>query len=275
MSRSTSLLLLFALSAPSWFNPTLSAQTVYAAVWGHPKYVVGSSTLYSGLYRTTDFGETWTHLGPQNLKTFSMDAVDATKGRTLYIAAGNGVHRSLDSGRSWKIVTDWRVTEVLDVAVDQRDPRKVYAGTAHGLWVSGDGGESWGPTPLSAYIARVEIADSTVRLYVEDSLSSLYESDTSGARTLAIWTIPNNIPKPWEHSRQLWPTVATGRIVLGEPMRIDSFVVKGSSLRTIGGFLAATWGNGIYRANVGMTPMPWRQSGLEGSQVWRLVMKRY
>jgi photosystem II stability/assembly factor-like uncharacterized protein len=99
-----------------------AARTFYAVVWGHPDFVVGSSTLHSGLYRSTDEGRSWAHLGPQNLKAFSMDAVDSLHGRVLYIAAGNGVHRSIDSGRTWKILTDWRITEVLSISVNQKDP---------------------------------------------------------------------------------------------------------------------------------------------------------
>ena len=119
------------------------AETIYAVVLGNQGHVVGSSTLESGLFRSTDRGNSWVQLGPRNLKAYAMDLVRAEKGRILYIAAGNGVHRSLDSGQTWKIVTDWRVTEVLDVAVDQDDPRYVYAGTAFGLWFSEDGGDTW------------------------------------------------------------------------------------------------------------------------------------
>src|SRR5438093_1498144 len=61
----------------------LVSQTIYAVVWGNPKYVVGSSTLHSGLFRSSDLGKTWQHLGPENLKAFSMDAVDSSRGRIL------------------------------------------------------------------------------------------------------------------------------------------------------------------------------------------------
>ena len=87
--------LLLALSATE-----AGAQTIYAVVLGNQKFVVGSSTLRSGLFASNDLGLTWRHLGPENLKAFSFDAVDNQQGRTMYIAAGNGVHRSVDSGRS-------------------------------------------------------------------------------------------------------------------------------------------------------------------------------
>jgi hypothetical protein len=270
MSRSPSLYLLASSLAllASWRLP-LAAQTVYACVWGHPKFVVGSSTLHSGLYRTTDGGGTWTHLGPQNLKTFSMDAVDATKGRVLYIAAGNGVHRSLDSGRTWKIVTDWRVTEVLDVVVDQREPHRIYAGTAYGLWISEDYGDTWSATPVRAFVERVEIADSVLRLYVDD-VPPRDGLDTT-TRSLAMWSVAKRAGTPRELDQMRSPAIASGRIMIGPRQRIDSTVMHGSPVRTPNGTLVGTWGNGVYRIENGR----WVQSGLEGSQVWRLVAKEY
>ena len=120
-----------------------ATQTIYTVVLGNQDYVVGSSTLRSGLFVSYDSAKSWKHLGPENLKAYSMDAVDSSNGQILFIAAGNGVHRSTDYGKSWKIVTDWRMTEVMDVKVDQLDPSNVYAGTAFGFWRSTDGGETW------------------------------------------------------------------------------------------------------------------------------------
>jgi hypothetical protein len=134
---------LIAVMMISLWVDTLGAQTLFAVVLGNQKYVVGSSTLRSGLFRSGDGGDSWEHLGPENLKSYSMDGVDREGGRVLYIAAGNGVHRSLDSGRTWRIVTGWEMTEVLDVMVLQSDPRWVFAATAWGLWASSDSGDSW------------------------------------------------------------------------------------------------------------------------------------
>jgi len=140
ISARTIIILLAALLLPAESAP---AETVYAVVIGNPKQLAGSSTRSSGLFRSTDNGGTWEHLGPDNLKAFAMDAVDSSRGMILYIAAGNGIHRTTDGGATWKIVTDWRVREVLDVKVDQNDPRRVYAATAFGFWRSEDGGETW------------------------------------------------------------------------------------------------------------------------------------
>ena len=117
--------------------------TLYAVVLGNQDSIVGSSTLGSGLFRSVDSARTWQHVGPRNLKAYSMDAVDRSNGRILFIAAGNGVHKSTDYGKTWRITTDWRMTEVMEVKVNQKNPRWVFAATAWGLWRSSDGGEHW------------------------------------------------------------------------------------------------------------------------------------
>jgi hypothetical protein len=316
-------------------RPTGSvAQTVFAAVWGDPKQVVGSSTLNSGLFRSSDLGLTWTHLGPQNLKTFSMDAVDAERGRVLYIAAGNGVHRSLDSGRTWRIVTDWRITEVLDVAVDQQEPRRIYAATATGLWKSSDGGERWGRDPGEpgqTYMIRVVVTGDTVqalsdsRLFISTDRGEHWRQRTAfpGMRDLAhdgatsiaftggIATMSPERPDEFLRSGpadagQWYAITPDGRTAAGdsgvvamefEPER----GVRVARWRDIGAglpasqvlslaylddadvILAGTWGDGVYRREdariasgaasaVNMKAL-WKPSGLEGTQVWRVVVR--
>lgn len=162
-----------------------SAETaIYAVVLGNPKYLVGSSTLNSGLFRSMDQGITWEHLGPRNLKAYAVDAVDSSRGRILYLAAGNGVHRSIDGGATWRIITDWRITEVMDVKVDQRDPRRIYAGTAFGLWRSLDGGETWeNPDGMlkTRYVYRIDKIDQSNELSVssDDGILLSYDSSNS------------------------------------------------------------------------------------------------
>ena len=236
-------------------SPPASAQTVYAVVWGNPSFVVGSSTLHSGLFRSTDRGASWEHLGPRNLKAFGMDAVDSTRGRVLYIAAGNGVHRSLDSGRSWRIVTDWRVTEVLDVAVNQHNPREVYAATAYGFIRSTDGGDSWANPAGSLQSSFVS------ELSFDGELEALTDDAPFSAGILYRWRSTDG-GRSWS---------AHGSVRRGGPPVADSVAAHSFRPEIAGTTLAATWGSGVYRRDDGR----WQPSGLAGSQVWRLVVTEY
>ena len=302
--------------------PLHAQNRIYAVVLGNQQYVVGSSTLHSGLYRSIDGGNSWTHLGPQNLKAFSMDAVDTTHGRILYIAAGNGVHRSTDWGETWKVVTDWRMTEVLDVTVDQAESHWIYAATAHGFWRSSDGGDSWEnpPGPINEhYVYRIDELSFPGGIYASTA-DGVFESLDYGSTWRALIEVPA--------ARGVFSIAGTTTLVataLG-PLMVDasqsiaasqptapvtntyaiSFDRTGApyaaaedgvwALRAMTGLngwrkiddglptgavhaiaydsesgrtLAGTFGNGIYLLN-GNT---WVPSGLEGSQVWRIVVK--
>jgi hypothetical protein len=104
---------------------------------------MGGSSNGSGLYQSDDTGKSWKHLGWDNIKCYSMDAVQSSNGRILYMATGLGVLRSTDYGERWKQLTDWRIAEVTDVAVNQKTPKEIWIATAHGPWRTLDAGIKW------------------------------------------------------------------------------------------------------------------------------------
>jgi hypothetical protein len=271
-------------------TPVVAQVTIYTVVLGNQKYVVGSSTLHSGLFRSTDYGKNWEHLGPQNLKAYSMDAVDSSKGRILYIAAGNGVHKSTDFGKSWKIMTDWRMTEVMDVKVDQQDPRWVYAATAWGFWRSSDGGERWeNPEgPLQKLYADQLYVYNEIHVEVGDTIFGSTDHGTTWNReridhdSLGMMHIyaradyGNDVflagdsgvfSKTYLRYRNYHPEDPPAIDVTSNlPTRVvHSIAVAHDQL------FAGTWGEGVYRREGDK----WVPSGLEGSQVWRIVVKGY
>ncbi|MDB5035836.1 MAG: glycosyl hydrolase, repeat-containing protein [Chlorobi bacterium] len=255
----------------------LAGQTLYATVLGNQKYVVGSSTLHSGLFRSSDTGRTWEHLGPENLKTYSMDAIDSSRGRILYIAAGNGVHRSTDFGRTWKIITGWRMTEVMDLAVDQRDPRTIYAATAFGFWRSTDGGTTWeNPAGLLAerYVRAVKIHDGEIAATGSDTL---YRSNDRGTTWRATARITDRqydtaVIGRWRYTAGVKGIAKTSTDNPGQPVDITDDLPNRvvHAIATVGdALIAGTFGDGLFRLKGGS----WKPSGLPGSQIWRLVVK--
>lgn len=297
----------------------LNGETIYAVVFGNQKLLVGSSTLSSGLFRSSDDGTTWTHLGVPNLKAFSMDADDAEQGELLYVAAGNGIHRSTDAGKTWRIVTDWRLTEVLDVRVDPRDHNTIWAATAWGLWRSSDRGDQWRFVPLESrrlparmgmvYCYRFAVDGSRLLLLTDSTVIDLplrgrprvrqrIPSPRAWAGTTygpAIAAHPFYLrdlllpPPPHANTYDVLVDSSSNprRLVLagdsgvcavrlasdphwsdlsaGLPVRIvHALVLTGK-----GSLVAGTWGDGIWRYRQGA----WELSGLEGCQIWRMVVK--
>ena len=103
----------------------------------------GGGITYSGdgVYKSTDGGATWTHVGLGNAGMIGRIAVDPTNpNRVLVAAAGDiystggkrGLYRTTDGGAHWiRILTPnlaaapW--TGVVDVAIDPVNPNRVYA----------------------------------------------------------------------------------------------------------------------------------------------------
>lgn len=127
-----------------------------------------SSSWGNGVYRSTDGGATWTHLGLENTRAIGRILVDPTNPDVALVGAlGNlwaasedrGVYRTEDGGRTWtKVLYVDDVTGVVDMARDGGDPNTVYAaayqrlrqpwgfnggGPGGGIFRSTDGGRTW------------------------------------------------------------------------------------------------------------------------------------
>ncbi|MEQ9617511.1 MAG: hypothetical protein RLN60_05690 [Phycisphaerales bacterium] len=121
-----------------------------------------------GVYRSTDSGKTWAHVGLEGTRQIGRVAVHPTDADTVFVAAlghvfgpneERGVFKSTDGGATWRKVlyVDDR-TGAIDVAFDPNNPRVLFAGMwqvfrtpwsmesggeGSGLYRSLDGGETW------------------------------------------------------------------------------------------------------------------------------------
>jgi photosystem II stability/assembly factor-like uncharacterized protein len=122
-----------------------------------------------GMYKSTDAGHTWTHLGLRDGQQIPMIAVDPRDPNRLFVAVlghpygpneERGIFRSLDGGKTFdKVLYRDKNTGGIDVAIDPSNPQIVYAalwenqhgpwenaafkGPGSGLWKSTDGGTTW------------------------------------------------------------------------------------------------------------------------------------
>jgi photosystem II stability/assembly factor-like uncharacterized protein len=171
-----------------------------------------------GVYKTTDGGETWTHLPLiEDAKTsIGRIRVDPTNCDRVFVAVlghnfgpneQRGLFRSTDGGESWRnVMSQNDLAGAVDVALDPKNPNVVYAGFWHayrkpwllnsggpgsGLFKSTDGGETWdnltdNPGMPAAPIGKVGVsvsgADSN-RVYaiIEAEQGGVFSSDDAGA----------------------------------------------------------------------------------------------
>jgi photosystem II stability/assembly factor-like uncharacterized protein len=121
-----------------------------------------------GMYRSTDAGKTWTHIGLEKTGRIARIAVDPTNpDRALVAALGHaygpqperGIFRTADGGKTWdRVLFVNDSTGGIDVLLDPSNPRIVYAamwqieihtwgrtsgGAGSSIWKSTDGGTNW------------------------------------------------------------------------------------------------------------------------------------
>ena len=121
-----------------------------------------------GMWRSTDAGKSWTHIGLKNSEHISRIRVHPDNPDLVYVAAmGNlwkpneqrGVFRSKDGGKTWeKILYESDKAGAVDLILDPNNPRIIYASTwqikrngyrmdsggpGSKLWRSFDGGDTW------------------------------------------------------------------------------------------------------------------------------------
>jgi photosystem II stability/assembly factor-like uncharacterized protein len=130
----------------------------------------GGSVTYggNGVYKSTDAGTTWNHLGLEATEYISRIIVDPSNPQTVFLGAmgklfgknpDRGLYRSTDGGTTWQnklFISD--STGCIDVAINPLNPgivyaamwerirrpdRRSYGGPTCGIYRSTDGGENW------------------------------------------------------------------------------------------------------------------------------------
>lgn len=127
-----------------------------------------SSYAGSGVYKTTDGGKSWKHLGLTNTQHISRIVLDPTDDNIVYVASlgalysnntDRGVYKSTDGGNTWKktlFVSD--SVGIIDMVINPQNPKQLWAaswdrsrkashfkgnGEGSSIYRSEDGGETW------------------------------------------------------------------------------------------------------------------------------------
>jgi photosystem II stability/assembly factor-like uncharacterized protein len=144
-------------------------------VGGGEKTVRGNVSHGDGVWKSTDAGKTWKHMGLGDTRHIPRIRIHPKDPETVYAAAlghlygpskERGVFKSTDGGKTWKqvlFVND--EVGAVDLILDPNNPRILYASTwrvkrtpyslesggpGSGLWKSTDSGETWKELTRSA-----------------------------------------------------------------------------------------------------------------------------
>ena len=137
-------------------------------IGGGESNIFRSSMAGTGVYKSTDAGETWEHMGLAETQHIARIVVHPQDSNIVYIAAGGheyttnnerGVYKTTNGGITWKqVLFESDMTAANDLVIDPQNPDTLYASMWHrirhpwsdpvpgpggGIYKSTDAGESW------------------------------------------------------------------------------------------------------------------------------------
>ncbi len=184
-----------------------------------------------GMYRSSDGGKTWVHLGLREGQQIASIAVDPKDENKLFVAVlghpygpnnERGIYKSKDGGQTFeRVLFKDDDTGAFQVEIDPKDHDTIYAdlwagrqgpwengawqGKGSGLFKSTDGGKNWkqltqGLPTIEQGLGRIGFAISRSdpkRLYAvvdaQPPLAGIYSSSNGGES----WTLVNPDPRLW------------------------------------------------------------------------------
>ena len=189
------------------------------------------TSMGDGVYKSTDAGKTWTHIGLDNSRHISDVIIHPTNPDVIYVTAQGaqygpsterGVYRTIDGGNNWeRILYIDENTGASSLSMDMTNPRILYAamwqhrrypwtmesgGKNSGLHKSTDGGTTWEPmkTGLPEAFGKSGISVSRAnpnRVYAvieaEGKKAGVYRSDDAGKKWAQINSDRVNITRSW------------------------------------------------------------------------------
>ena len=179
-----------------------------------------------GVYKSTDGGKSWTHVGLGDTRQISRIVVDPKDPSTVYVGAlghaygpnpDRGVYKSTDGGMHWtKVLDQGPEIGVSDLAICSGNPNLLFAGSWHthrppwstyapidgpggGIFRSQDAGKTWSRLQGNGLPdgdwgrVGVDVSADGQRVYalIQAKKAGLYRSNDGGN----TWILANNDPR--------------------------------------------------------------------------------
>src|SRR5215468_548324 len=190
-----------------------------------------------GVYKSTDAGKTWTHVGLRDAGQIGSLRVDPRDANVAFVAAlgqpfganaERGVFRTRDGGKTWrKVLFINDHTGAVSLAMNPSDPNEIYAGAWRaerkpwtiisggpavecGVYKTTDGGETWKRLDKGlpqGLIGKVDVdlsAADPKRVYAileaSDDAGGVYRSDDAGSSWALVNKTAGLIARPFYYT---------------------------------------------------------------------------
>ena len=189
------------------------------------------TSMGNGVYKSTDAGKTWTHIGLDNTRHISDVIIHPKNPDIIYVSAQGaqyasseerGIYKTTDGGKSWKkVLFVDTITGASSLSMDMNNPRILYAamwqhrrfpwiiesgGKNSGLYKSMDGGETWkkmktglpkdfGKAGISVSRANSERVFAVIE--AKDKKGGVYRSDDAGKTWKQVNNNRVNVARSW------------------------------------------------------------------------------
>ncbi len=251
----------------TWSKVGLDSTERIAMIAIHPKtpstvFVAAPGPLFHdsphrGLYRTTDFGSTWTKVLSGDERTGCTDVVIDPKNPRIMLASmwsfrrtpysfssggpGGGIFRSTDGGTTWtKMSKGLPSGDVgrIAIAMSPVDPKTIYASVEakeSGLYVSTDGGLSWqrryvgGAVDIRPFYFSRIVCDPKDKNVIYKHGVGLYRSDDGG---MTFGTVASSAHS--DHHAVWIDPANTEHLLIGTDGGVYESLDKGRSVRFFG-----------------------------------------
>lgn len=225
------------------------------------------TSMGDGVYKSTDAGKSWKHIGLDKTRHISDVLIDPTNPDIIFVAAQGaqyggsserGIYRSMDGGATWeRTLFVNNKTGASDLSMDMKNPSILYAamwehrrypwimesgGKDSGLYKSTDGGTTWnkmkeglpkefGKAGVSVSRANNEIVFAVVE--AEGTKGGVYKSTDAGKK----WTQVNkdriNIARSWYYM-EIFADTQNENIVYVLNAPVTKSIDGGKSFRPLG-----------------------------------------
>jgi photosystem II stability/assembly factor-like uncharacterized protein len=211
------------------------APSRHSTIWagtGEPWLIRPDYPMGDGVYKSTDAGKSWQHMGLDETGHIARVVIDPQNPESVFVCAvgqaykpqhSRGIFHTRDGGRTWdQVLFVDENTGCSDLAMDAHNSQALFAGMwqldiktwnlnsggkGSGVYASHDGGATWnkisghGLPDADHALGKVAVAiapsdSSRVYALVQDTTPGLYRSNDGGA----IWRLVNQSHLPTERS---------------------------------------------------------------------------